>query len=60
MSPVPWYLIEHRRGTVVIDGGNAPEVAVDPFARGARCHADFVKPRIPWSLLEDHEDGYDG
>src|ERR1700730_18333942 len=27
--PVPWYLIEHPRGLVVIDGGNAAECATD-------------------------------
>jgi glyoxylase-like metal-dependent hydrolase (beta-lactamase superfamily II) len=30
--PIPWYLIEHPRGLVVIDGGNAAECATD--ARG--------------------------
>ena len=30
--PVPWFLIEHPRGLVVIDGGNAAECASD--ARG--------------------------
>jgi N-acyl homoserine lactone hydrolase len=30
--PVPWYVIEHPRGLVVIDGGNAAECAAD--ARG--------------------------
>jgi N-acyl homoserine lactone hydrolase len=28
-TPTPWYLITHPRGDTVIDGGNAPEVAVD-------------------------------
>jgi len=28
--PVPWYLITHPKGLVVIDGGNAPECADDP------------------------------
>ena len=28
--PVPWFLIKHPRGIVVIDGGNAAEVASDP------------------------------
>ena len=28
-NPTPWYLLTHPRGHVVIDGGNAPEVAVD-------------------------------
>jgi len=29
------------------------------FAAWGYCHADFVKPGVPWALLEDHEDGYD-
>jgi glyoxylase-like metal-dependent hydrolase (beta-lactamase superfamily II) len=28
--PVPWFLIKHPKGNVVIDGGNAAEVAHDP------------------------------
>ncbi len=28
--PVPWYVIEHPQGLVVIDGGNAAECASDP------------------------------
>ena len=28
--PVPWYLITHPKGNVVIDGGNAAECAADP------------------------------
>ena len=28
-APTPWYFVTHPRGNVVIDGGNAPEVAVD-------------------------------
>ena len=28
--PVPWYLIIHPKGNVVIDGGNAVECAIDP------------------------------
>ncbi len=135
-NPTPWYLITHPRGNVVIDGGNAPAVAVDPIAhwgflaerspvemtpeqamlpelerlgidpasvrwvvqshlhldhtgalavidrlpnaevlvtrtefdtahnlqtweRAAYCPADYDKPGIRWSLLEDQEDGYD-
>jgi glyoxylase-like metal-dependent hydrolase (beta-lactamase superfamily II) len=29
--PVPWYLVTHPRGDVVIDGGNAAECATDPL-----------------------------
>ena len=28
--PVPWYLVQHPKGLVVIDGGNAAECADDP------------------------------
>ena len=28
--PVPWYVITHPKGTIVIDGGNAVECATDP------------------------------
>ena len=28
--PVPWYLLTHPKGNVVIDGGNAAECATDP------------------------------
>lgn len=31
-TPVVWFLLTHPRGNVVIDGGNAPEVAVDAKA----------------------------
>lgn len=135
-NPTPWYLITHPRGNVIIDGGNAPEVAVDAvkhwgylaqrspvemtpeqavfpelekvgvapesirwvvqshlhldhtgalavidrlpnaevlvtrtefdvahnpqtWESAAYCPADYDKPGISWSLLEDHEDGYD-
>jgi N-acyl homoserine lactone hydrolase len=30
--PVPWFLIKHPKGNVVIDGGNALEVAIDKRA----------------------------
>ena len=28
--PVPWFLVTHPKGNVVIDGGNAPQCATDP------------------------------
>lgn len=28
--PVPWFLITHPKGNIVIDGGNAVECAIDP------------------------------
>ena len=30
--PVPWFLIKHPKGNVVIDGGNAVECGADPYA----------------------------
>jgi N-acyl homoserine lactone hydrolase len=134
--PVQWYFLTHPRGNVVIDGGNAPQVAVDArahwgaftdmatpvmlpqdailpalervgldpaevrwivqthlhldhtgalavieqfpnaqvlvrrrehstghtpasYAAIAYALADYVKPGVPWVLLEDGEDGYD-
>jgi N-acyl homoserine lactone hydrolase len=30
--PVPWFLIQHPKGNVVIDGGNAVECVSDPYA----------------------------
>jgi N-acyl homoserine lactone hydrolase len=134
--PVPWFLIEHDRGLVIIDGGNAAECAEDPvkhwggisdvywptmtadqacvpalkaagfdpadvryilqshlhldhtgalaaleafpnaevvatrtefeyahapdwFADGGYIKSDYVKPNVPWTLLEESEDGYD-
>jgi glyoxylase-like metal-dependent hydrolase (beta-lactamase superfamily II) len=32
MTPVTWFVVTHPRGNVIIDGGNAPEVAVDARA----------------------------
>src|SRR4029077_12551029 len=32
VTPVPWFVVTHERGNVIIDGGNAPEVAVDAKA----------------------------
>lgn len=41
--PVPWFLITHPKGNVVIDGGNAAEVATDPRGHwGAVC--DVYEP----------------
>jgi N-acyl homoserine lactone hydrolase len=29
--PVPWFLIQHPKGNIVIDGGNAVECVGDPY-----------------------------
>jgi glyoxylase-like metal-dependent hydrolase (beta-lactamase superfamily II) len=31
-TPIPWFVLTHPRGNVIVDGGNAPEVAVDAKA----------------------------
>jgi N-acyl homoserine lactone hydrolase len=33
--------------------------APDWFAAGGYIRADYIKPGVPWALLEDTEDGYD-
>ena len=43
--PVPWYLIEHPRGLVVIDGGIAAECATDPEEHWGRTS------RVFWPVL---------
>jgi N-acyl homoserine lactone hydrolase len=47
-NPTPWYLITHPRGNVIIDGGNAPEVAEDPIA-----HWGFLAERSPVEMRPD-------
>jgi glyoxylase-like metal-dependent hydrolase (beta-lactamase superfamily II) len=39
--PVPWFLITHPRGNVVIDGGNAAECAVDARAHWGAVADEF-------------------
>jgi N-acyl homoserine lactone hydrolase len=41
--PVPWFHITHPRGNVIIDGGNAPQVAVDAHAHWGIA-ADYYVP----------------
>lgn len=43
--PVQWYLLTHPKGNVVVDGGNAPEVAADPRARWGQI-VDVVWPTM--------------
>src|SRR5699024_3080205 len=31
-TPIPWFVLTHPRGNVIVDGGNAPQVAVDAKA----------------------------
>jgi glyoxylase-like metal-dependent hydrolase (beta-lactamase superfamily II) len=43
-TPVPWFILTHPRGNVIIDGGNAPEVATDPLAHlGAIANSSIVR-----------------
>jgi N-acyl homoserine lactone hydrolase len=47
-NPTPWYLLTHPRGNVIIDGGNAPEVAVDAVA-----HWGFLAERSPVEMTPE-------
>lgn len=40
--PIPWFLITHPRGHVLIDGGNAPECATDPRGHWGEVAEKFV------------------
>jgi glyoxylase-like metal-dependent hydrolase (beta-lactamase superfamily II) len=44
--PVPWYVITHPEGNVVIDGGNAPQAAVDPVGHWGTAITDFYWPEM--------------
>jgi glyoxylase-like metal-dependent hydrolase (beta-lactamase superfamily II) len=48
LNPTPWYLLTHSRGNVIIDGGNAPEVAVDPIK-----HWGFLAERSPVEMAPE-------
>lgn len=46
-TPIPWFLITHPRGNVVIDGGIAVEAAIDPKAHWgavADVYYPFMEP----------------
>jgi N-acyl homoserine lactone hydrolase len=48
--PVPWFLITHPKGNVVIDGGNPPAVVEDADAHWGK---NFVKAFTPVMTAED-------
>src|SRR3954471_9205867 len=43
--PVPWFLITHPKGNVLIDGGNAAECATDPHGHSGGT-ADVYFPEM--------------
>lgn len=45
--PIPWYLITHPRGHILIDGGNAPECATDPRGHWGEVAEKFVPVMRP-------------
>jgi glyoxylase-like metal-dependent hydrolase (beta-lactamase superfamily II) len=47
-NPTPWYVITHPRGNIVIDGGNAPEVAEDAVK-----HWGFLAERSPVEMTPE-------
>lgn len=44
--PVPWYLIMHPKGNVIIDGGNPPKVAEDPIKHWGKELAEVYWPTM--------------
>ena len=46
-SPMPFYLIRHPRGTLLIDTGSHPDVMVDPVARWGGLAKAFVPVMVP-------------
>ncbi|WP_028296339.1 AttM family quorum-quenching N-acyl homoserine lactonase [Olivibacter sitiensis] len=47
--PVPWYLITHPKGNVIIDGGNAVECATDPVGHWG----DITQ--VYWPVMQEKE-----
>lgn len=47
--PVPWYLIVHPKGNVIIDGGNAVECASDPVGHWG----DITQ--VYWPVMDESE-----
>ena len=43
--PVPWFLVTHPRGNVVIDGGNAAECAIDAYGHWGAI-SDVYRPAM--------------
>jgi hypothetical protein len=39
--PVSWYVISHPKGTVIVDGGNPPQVVDDPLGHWGEVAHDF-------------------
>ncbi|WP_010250351.1 AttM family quorum-quenching N-acyl homoserine lactonase [Myroides injenensis] len=50
--PVPWYLIVHPKGNVIIDGGNAVECAIDPVK-----HWKGIT-QVYWPVMTEEEGCY--
>jgi N-acyl homoserine lactone hydrolase len=42
--PVPWFVIQHPKGNVVIDGGMAVESASDPHGRLSQAFLNAYEP----------------
>ncbi|RKR07288.1 glyoxylase-like metal-dependent hydrolase (beta-lactamase superfamily II) [Kushneria sinocarnis] len=49
ITPIPWFLIMHPRGNVVIDGGTAVEAADDPIGYWGKA------TDVYWPLIEREE-----
>jgi N-acyl homoserine lactone hydrolase len=52
--PVPWFFIQHPRGNIVIDGGNAVECATQPYEHwGSTAEKAYPEMRIEQGCVNE-------
>jgi glyoxylase-like metal-dependent hydrolase (beta-lactamase superfamily II) len=52
--PVPWFFIQHPRGNIVIDGGNALECATQPYEHwGSTAEKAYPEMRIEQGCVNE-------
>ncbi len=52
--PVPWFFIQHPRGNIVIDGGNAVECASQPYEHwGSTADKSYPEMRIEQGCVNE-------
>jgi len=52
--PVPWFFIQHPRGNIVIDGGNAVECATQPYEHwGSAANGSYPEMRIEQGCVNE-------
>ena len=54
--PVPWFFLQHPKGSAVIDGGNAVECATRPFEHwGAVAHRSYPEMSVGQGCVQELE-----